>query len=111
MYTNLFRFDLLRVIHFDLHFAVNSSPALHSYAGNVSCRSESIRRLSVNVSYDRFHILFEFFQLPAQSVSDHANGFCETNVASHGAVCFSCVEFINGDADALFFHYSRTKRG
>ena len=43
MNANLFWFDLLRVIHVDLSFAVNVNPSLHSNACNLSCCCESIR--------------------------------------------------------------------
>ena len=108
--ANLFRFDLLRVIHVDLSFAVNVDPALHCNACNLSCCCEAVRGFSVNVGYDRFHILTEVFPLPAESVTDHHGGFCEAYVTCHRTVCFSFVEFFNGDADTLFFHNCRSER-
>ena len=110
VYANLFRFDLLRMIHIDLSFAVNVDPALHCNAGNLSCCSEAVRGLSVNVGDDRFHILTEVFPFPAERVADHHRGFCEAYVTCHRAVCFSFVEFFYGNADTLLFHNRRSER-
>ena len=108
--ANLFRLDLLRVIHVDLSFAVDVYPALHCNACNLSCCCEAVRGFSVNVRYNRFHVLTEVVPLPAESIADHHCGFSKSNMSCHGAVSLSFVELFNGDANALFFHYSRSER-
>ena len=54
--------------------------------------------------------LFGSYDAKAKTFSHHAYGFSKSNVSSHRSVSFSLHEFINADADSLFFHYSWSER-
>ena len=104
MDAHLLGFDLLRVVHFDLHLAVHGAPALHGNARHMAGGGKAIGGLAVHVGDDGLHVLLEFIQLPAQSVGDHADGLGKAHVAGHGARGLPLLKFGHLQADTLLLH-------
>ncbi len=97
------------MIHFNLYLAVHIAVAFHCAACNVAGFGKSIGSFPVYVGDDGVHGLSDLFNLPADGIGYHTDGFREAHMAGQLAGFHAFLEFFNGKTYSLLLHYSGTE--